>query len=203
MIRRDFIFSVLATAVATTGLGGCVTFKLIEPEKYDEQVSSLLISQDGKRIIIMTKQYHYIFDAPSTVVASVKSDYRAAITASFSDFDVNADREISGRVSLYIAKPNQETLQAAIKDGYTKTEYGLIFDSRLKGLRYPAGDVFPAQSYQLNKSYVISVTAEKSKAQKARNLLISPVTIAVDGVILLFGIPVVLLMLATSDPPFH
>lgn len=203
MIRRKFMFNVLTAIAATTGLGGCVTYKLIEPDEYEEQVSSLLISQDGKHIIIITKQYHYIFDAPSTVVASVKSDYRAAITASFSGFDVNADGETSGSVALYIARPDQEILQAAVNDGYTRTEHGLIFDSMLKGMRYPAGNFVMAQSYQLNNSYAISVTAEQSKLKKARNLLISPVTIAVDGALLVFGMPVMLLLLATSDPPFH
>ena len=202
MNRRYFICRML-TAVTATSLSGCITYGLFEPEEYDEHVSSLLISKDGKYFVVMTKQYHYVFAAPPAIVASVKSSYHAAISASFSGFNVDAAGKTTGRVVLFLSRPSQEILQAAIKDGYTANEYGVEFDTLLTGQRYLAGDVFPTEQYQLNETHTIHVTAEQSKIKKAGKLLVSPVTVAVDGVLFVFGAPVILLMLVTAGPPLH
>ena len=64
-----------------------------------EVVSSVLISADEKELVVMTPQFHYIFDVPTPLVQSIKGQLHPFIQASFSQFHVDINGKTSGTIS--------------------------------------------------------------------------------------------------------
>jgi len=48
-------------------LSGCFTPKLYKDSNYREQVSGLVITEDGKKLVVLGTDYRYIFDLPASL----------------------------------------------------------------------------------------------------------------------------------------
>lgn len=192
MSRREFLFSSLAVLVSSC-VSGCITSRLFDPKHYTEEVASVLITKDEKQLIVITTGYHYIFDAPPILVNSLKSSFHQALNADISNFFVRSTGETTGRVRLYLRGATDEALRAAIDSGFTKTPTGASTTAVLKGNRYQAGSVQPTVQYKLNKTYQVGVIAEQSSGEKAAKSMLTPITVAADGVLILFGVPLLIL----------
>jgi hypothetical protein len=161
--RRKFL---QLAALASTGLfWGCAnTKRLFEPKRYTEKISSILISADGKKIVAMGPEYHYIFDAPPEVVQTIKSGFHKAIQGSLSSFKVDAEGSISGSFFLRLNNSATESeKQEAFGIGYRQIKTNFPFEIRgtLNGIRYSAGGQnFNSRSEQLNRTYSVDIFAE-------------------------------------------
>jgi hypothetical protein len=192
--RRTFMIN-MTLGMAGIALSGCLTEKLYQPTSYSEEVSTVLISQDGKKLVFISKRYHYIFDAPEIVVQTLHSPFHAAVSATLHDFVVHADGSVSGKLSLIImkGKSTEEDKAAALAVGYETTVAGGAHATvELKGMRYSAGDVkVPGTMEQLNQKYQVSLTVEPGPGGKAARVLATPITVAVDGALILTALPLV------------
>jgi len=200
-LRRLILIS---GAMGAAGLlTGCVTRALFQNREYREDISSVLISQDGKKLVVIGKRYHYIFDAPRAIVQTLRASFHPFVSGAFGKFYVDSGGQTSGRYRLVLSSSALEKDRAdALAAGYKAMEGSshLSFDGELRGVRYSAGDVrLPATAEKLNKTYRVIISAEYSTVQKAARSLLTPVTVAMDGVLLITGVPLVLIVLRFSD----
>jgi hypothetical protein len=193
-MNRRILAKQAISVLATAGISGCAAITDIaeeRPKKYLESVSSVLISEDGKKLVVMSEEFHYIFDAPPVLVLTLKGELHPYLLAEISPFRVGLDGRTVGRVALKLSDVPDEILEDAISKGFTRTEEGAKYDTLLEGKRYGANAVQPLPSYRLNKTYAVAVeVAQGAKVVK------TPIYIA-KGALVIAGVAVVLLAFAT------
>jgi hypothetical protein len=144
-----------AVSPAITTAASSATAKHTRTSK--EMVSSVLITADEKQLVVMTSRYHYIFEMPPPVLATLKGSFHPYVSATFSELHVDMPGTASGTVSLAVSSAPDEALASAVAAGFTKTPAGAVFTTALRGHRYTAGDVQPTAKYKLNRTYEIEV----------------------------------------------
>ncbi|MBS0417044.1 MAG: hypothetical protein JSR66_04990 [Proteobacteria bacterium] len=160
MDRREF----LSGSLLFSGLSvaGCVT---TTPEwtSYSETVTSVLISADEKQLAVVTRDYHYLFEAPPALVRTLKGSFHPDVIATLGGFRVFANGTMQGTVTLQLRNAPADKMDEAVAAGFSLMEprHAALVVS-LEGHRYKAGSFKPLPEYQLNKSYQIAVEAEKS-----------------------------------------
>lgn len=188
--RRSLL---VAGAISAIGfMAGCATSALFKPHEYVEPISAVLLTADGRQLAVLSENYHYIFDAPETVTSTLRSEFRQYVEATFQTFFVDASGRVSGEYELRISRSapdNQKT--SAIAAGFKATSRGdAVFSGELSGTRYSANGIQPTSTTQrLNKEYKIYVHAPQSTGEKAAKMLLTPITVAVDGVLVIAAIP--------------
>jgi len=177
-------------------MGGCATHDLWSSggsEAYSEDVSSVLISRDGKTLVVLGTNYHYIFDAPPVLVRTLRSPFHEAVRATLGRFEIESGGTTTGKLDLWVpSAASAADREAARAAGYTKTDAGrLEFKTELTGKRYFAGNFDLKKSTQqpLNKNYTVEVTVERPMGSTAAKIVLTPVTVTVDGVLLIASIP--------------
>lgn len=185
--------ALLASFSTTILLGGCLTSKLPPPNSYEESFDTMLVSQDGKKLAIIGRQFHYIFDVPPELSAILHTSFRNQLSASFWGFTVAPDNSISGYVRLELEKYTPAQLGELHSLGQTST----VLVVQPVGQRFIAGKTLALPvTDRLNRSYTVRVTeapgavTDASSNSRATNALLSPITQAADGV-LFFGAAVV------------
>lgn len=186
--RHLLITSLGALAALNTG---CVTSRLYQDHQYAEKISSVLVSGDAKKIAILGKDFHYIFDAPANLVQLLKSPLQKKVVAQLSGFYVNTNHTITGRLDMVIGKKSSEDdKQEAVTMGFKPRPDGeLSLQLSLQGTRYSATE-FPnyADTHKLNKEYFVSIVARPSSLEKALKAPLTPITIALDGALILSAV---------------
>lgn len=124
----------------------------------NETVSSVLVTQDGKKLVVMTPQYHYIFDLPPTILNALRGDFHPSVDAAFQHFRVDSKGRVTGDVTLLVTDPHPAVVAAALAAGFARNGNVAYFATTLQGERFKAGNVQPTEQYRLNKSYVIPVS---------------------------------------------
>lgn len=180
--------------VAAMLVAGC-TITMFSNYNYNENISSILISQDKKKIVVISEKFHYIFDAPATLIKTLESPIHSKIAASFDSFKVTKDNAITGTITL---RPTGETSDAEraiakeigfyfFNETYQPNNFNLT--GYLKGTRYSAKEfTMPTTYYKLNKPYVVRIEAERTSIEKWLRVPLTPLTIAFDGAIALGAI---------------
>lgn len=160
MNRREFSKHIVAL-LTIAGISDCV-FSAIDTQTYKEEVSSVLISADGKKLVVMTNAFHYVFNTPSTIVKALKGKFHEYLQASFSNFHVAASGKIAGNVMLQLLAAPADASEDAINAGFVKTPDGVIFNTPIEGERYKPGAIPILEKYKLNRTYEIEVISEQS-----------------------------------------
>ncbi|UTV53202.1 5-formyltetrahydrofolate cyclo-ligase [Burkholderia arboris] len=197
MKRRTFL---ALPAVAASGmLAACsdvnigpITNRMMKDPEYRETLSAFLISADGKKLVVIGKQYHYIFDVPPALAVNLTAPYRPKLDTDFDDFETHGDK-ISGRYILQLssedAPPGSELRARALADGFKDERYKLTERGTISGKRYQPNDVTPSSIPQaFNHSYNVKVIERPSLLGQGAKLAMSPVTIAADGAVGLLGL---------------
>lgn len=186
---------------------GCVTAALVhdatksEWKTYQETVSSVLLSADGKTLAVIGQHYHYVFDAPESIKAVLHPELSQIVDASFTTFTVDRSQGIHGTYRLMIDKgATSEQKAAALAAGFKNLPNGdLIASGTLTGKRYGANGVQATKASQrLQKDYVITVSEDKGAGLNAAKLLLTPITLTVDGILILGTLPLLLIAAASK-----
>ncbi|KAG8152938.1 5-formyltetrahydrofolate cyclo-ligase [Burkholderia catarinensis] len=197
MKRRTFL---ALPAVAASGmLAGCsnadlgpVTNRMMKDPEYRETLSAFLISADGKKLVVIGKQYHYIFDVPPGLAVNLTAPYRPKLYTDFDDFETHGDK-ISGRYVLQLshedAPSGSELRERALADGFKDRGYRLMESGTISGKRYQPNDVTPSSIPQaFNHAYNVKVIERPSVLGQGAKLALSPITMAADGAVGLLGL---------------
>lgn len=195
--RREFL---IWTALLSLGVTGCVTHELREKTRndssYTEDVTSVLISEDGKKLVFIGNDYHYIFDAPVGLSRSFHSSLRKSLFFKFREFRVDNNDRITGKLTISLDESaSQEDKGEALKLGYDKRSVSPALELSLQGKRYKSGGVdTDTVRYKLNYNYKVTVLEERSFLEKAALTAATPIAILADGVLVILGVPLIILL---------
>ena len=194
------IHLMISVLLISIGTAGCMTYELRKMAKndrsYSEEVTSVLMSEDGENIVFIGDDYHYIFDAPLELINSLSSSFRKSLFAKFKDFRVDIQSQVIGTVTIYLDESaSQEDKNEAIKIGYEKRPDGPALELTIFGKRYNSGDVtIDNEGYRLNYTYQVKVLEERGSLEKAALTAATPITVLADGALWLVGVPLVILL---------
>ncbi|UXU91681.1 hypothetical protein [Burkholderia sp. S-53] len=189
--RRLLAAGVAASSLA---LSGCFTPKLYKDDAYREQVSGFMISEDGKKLVVLGARYHYIFDLPAQLRPVLLSGYRKSLRTAFIGFHASGG-SVTGHYRIVLPKDAPDSdRQAAAADGFTAEPAGLVLEGDIDGKRYStegfaAKDTGTAQPF--NKPYSVYIEESPSVVGMGLRILATPITVAADGVLVLGGIVLV------------
>lgn len=192
-----------------TLLPGCAGTTKQPPEEkhtYEERVSSVLITEDGKYIVVIGYKYHYVFGVPGALVKALGSSFHKSIIGAFSVFEVGKSGETAGKYKLILKrKATESEKQEAIDVGFTEAADGTIsYGGTLVGTRYasPAFEGPISSRQRLNQTYKVKVTEYRVAEKPAGKEAVTPVTIvreAALGTVFIFVVaPIVLTLFAVS-----
>lgn len=191
----------------------CAHKALWSKKRYNESVKNFLISEDGKKLVVISQKYHYIFDIDKSLKQILLSKHKQNIIANFSTFELNKDRNINGSYYLkyelekYFSEEEKITFDKntnwLIKNGFKKhkdqfstNKIIYTFQSQLTGKRYIANNItVPNNSF--NKQYTIII--EEYEYTKDTREILSPVAYTVDGVLIVGGVALFIAAILLSD----
>ena len=187
------LLNVILVLSLVTGCG--VTESLWEStraDSYHENVSSILIAQDHKKFVVATDNYHYIFEMPTNLDAILQSKKNQKMSAKFSEFKIDPKETITGAVTLGVSvSAGHEFEQDVIQLGFSKRE-----DERYRieipvtGIRYSSGGLMlDSEQYKLRHSYSINVREPATAGDTTARVLLSPITVSVDGIAAIAATP--------------
>lgn len=186
--------------------GACFTPALYdksaeETRNFVEEVSTFLITQDGKNLIVAGKQHHYIFAVNETLKFILTWPEKKRVKAEFQSFSVRSDQSVSGMYSLTIdygndLSPEMKNLLLAKGFSDNKAEKKLYHSGWLQGTRYLADKFDMPAAMKLNQKYTIKMTEYQPSASAAiKRILLTPLAVAADGLLILGGVPILLFSL--------
>lgn len=158
----------LALGLAVGSMLGCATDRY-RPEKGHRvstlDISSVLISADGKQLVVLTDTRHFVFSAPAKLVAALRSKFHPRLTGDFGVVVIEPNAEVSVSVKLEMPAGSIDEWREARGMGFD-TKYGQpstweLVPEPLRGVVYKANAVTPpADAMKLNRTYQVMV-AEK------------------------------------------
>lgn len=190
-------FALFLVASAGMALAGCASRDASRVDgphvhRYTESISSVLLSEDGKRIAAIGRNHHYIFDAPDVLVRALHSPVHSKLEATFSTFHVDRRGAIRGDWSLVLPDgAGPEVRQAALAAGLLPgadgrpTAGGRLVGQRYTGWTYRLG----REQDKLNKAYEIEVSTDASTGDVLADDAATPIRVAADGVQLIYWAP--------------
>jgi hypothetical protein len=197
--RRDIIRGMLAISAA--GLVGCSSQMKFrdsnnKPSHYNEHVSSVLITEDGSMIVVMTDSYHYVFNMPDIIAKALKANFHDKLNAEFEDFTLNEYNDIFGTVKLRLKGASKKDISDAVEAGFSETPDGAEVEVALSGTRYDAGNIYPHAQYRLKREYKIRVHVDAGKAVTESgnrdDSLMTPIYYGASGVLFILALPLIL-----------
>lgn len=198
--RRKFLACVLAPVPVMLGAcsdnamryGNTIGLWKDNTHHYQENVDSVLISEDGGMLVFLGPDYHYIFEAPPALVGVLRTPgLHGRIKGDLGTFTVDREGKITGRVSLGCedADDGDPALVDQLKALGFEQAYGRWrYSGQLRGTRYAAnGFRLPAGTKEgglaLSHSYAVDVIEPESGLRTAGKVLATPVAVGADGVI--------------------
>lgn len=166
---------------------------------YNETVLSVLITKDNSRLVVVGEKYHYVMNDIKDLASIIKSPIHELMEAKFSDFTIEDDNSFMGTLEIEINRFTEHECAEALRLGFVKRPKRLVIDLTLRGTRYRSGDIVLADSYRLNNEYSVLVSEPEGSAKKALKIAATPITVAVDGVLALVGVPLILLICTLED----
>jgi len=170
---------------------GCSSAPKVTRRTYTEKVSTLLMSHDKKRLVILGERYHYVFDAPPDIVALLASPLKARASARIQPFHVDLDGGTAGRYSLLLPDTlSEDEARQAQAMGFARDPQGAGWqlDNQLEGRRFIQGNTVRAGRTKetLSHQYEVSVEAEETRGEKAAQDLASPIAVTADGMLMVY-----------------
>lgn len=179
---------------------GCASFKLAEDTEYKETVEHFLMTEDGKKVVFLGKKYHYIIDASPELNSLLSWHNRHLIQPYFKLLEVDRENQLTGFYELYVSTENlpKTEVRWLEQQGLEKsTDSSLVLKNKIIGVRYTAKKLSSKQlSEKMSKSYSMTISTPRSRLTKAA---LSPLAIAVDGVIVLTMVPLAVITLGAGN----
>ncbi|WP_321788125.1 hypothetical protein [Burkholderia pyrrocinia] len=189
--RRLLAAGVAASSLA---LSGCFTPKLYKDDAYSENVSGFMITEDGKKLVVLGTRYHYIFDLPAQLRPVLLSGYRKSLRTTFAGFHASGG-SVTGHYRIVLPKDaSDDDRRAAAADGFTAEQAGLVLEGDIDGKRYSTegfAEKGNGATQPFNRPYSVYIRESPSVVGMGLRILATPITVAADGVLVLGGIVLV------------
>ena len=192
------LYSAACIIVATMTMGCTKVLDDVVREasysSYKENISSILITEDGKQLVVLGRRYHYVLETPPHLADILKSPIDKHIVAKIPPLFAEADGNITGDLYLVMDEDAPPAIvERATSFGFHSGGWQgkFAYAARLVGTRYIVEKSLPpAPTTNLRQTYTIQIDEPKEpKGEKALQQAISPVTTAADGVLMLGALP--------------
>lgn len=188
-----------AGACLVAVLTGCLSPAGRIGQRYNERIASVLISGDGRYLVALSPEFHYVFEAPPVLVKSIRGSFHPFVSAMPAVFRVRRDGTTEGDLYLTVSSEAAPSLvELALAAGYQplrdeRGRAGAITRIKLKGKRYavPEAELGKEASYSLNRIYDVPVEVDGSAGEVIAAAVATPVSRAAGGMLMLFGAPLV------------
>ena len=190
-ILKSFLIAILII----TNLSSC-TKMLWKKNSYVDKFKNVLNTKDGKKIVILGKKYHYVFNDDSLVLNQLLYwENNSKLTIENYSLQVIESNKIIGSIILKTKVENnldnalnEDEKSFLQKLGFTNSasnEAILTKKIEVSGFRYtPKSDVNYDTNSTSNKEFKIKVEVEDNILDKARKIALTPITVVSDGVII-------------------
>ncbi len=198
----------------------CTTVNLWKKDNkryYSEEIKNFLISQDGKKIIFIGKEYHYVIEDESNLIKKLLAwNGRMKLTiGSASDFHLGRFNSIKVRLGIStkddydlidnkLSSLTKEEMDFLKEFGFSeiKLENGEMLTKtiELHGQRYlpKLGVNYDLKTSSLSQVYKIRVYYD-TIADDMTKAALTPITITADGIMIIASTPMVIIFMG---PPF-
>jgi hypothetical protein len=190
-----------AGACLVAVLTGCLSPAGRTGQRYNERIASVLISGDGRYLVALSPEFHYVFAAPPVLVQSIRGSFHPFVSAMPAVFRVRRDGTTEGDLYLTVSSEAAPALvEAALTAGYQplrdeRGRAGAITRIKLKGKRYAAPKMEVGEAaFSLNRIYDVPVEVDGSAGEVIAAAVATPVSRAAGGVLMLFGAPLVAIL---------
>jgi hypothetical protein len=185
------IKSILIFILIITNLTSC-TKKLWRKSYYVENFKNFMATKDGKKIVILGKKYHYVFDDESkTIIKLLSWENKSKLEIENYNFRVSEIDKITGSITIKSKAPknsyedlNEEDIYYLNKFGFTSD--GNIFKKNiiLSGQRYsPKSSVNYDKNDPSNKEHKFNIELA-DYADRTKKIVLTPVTVALDSAVI-------------------
>ena len=189
-ILKSFLIAILIIS----NLSSC-TMKIWEKTQYEENLKNLYITKDGKKIVILGKKYHYVFDDESGELIKLLSwKSRSKLEIENYDFRISEINKISGSITLKTKTPkernnilNKNEKSFLKKLGFVNSSsFEVIFKKKIDifGNRYSPKSIenFDVAT-ALNTEHKLNIEVA-DYADKTKKIILTPVAIVGDGLMI-------------------
>jgi len=185
MIKKILIISTLFC------LTSCLTDFLWGARTYREEITQFYVGSDGRYVVLMGPQYHYVFTDNSGVLKEIISLQKGGVLTLAPDttFDLDGNNNVSGQIVLegtadLLSAQDAFKLQAL---GFTPNSKNQInVKMKLQGRRYSARYLSGVNSEQVNHYYItINYRKEVGIADGVGKAAITPVAMTLDAALLI------------------
>ena len=202
--RRRLLLKILPALLAS-GFAGCAPRREVPSHWkyrfYEEDISSFMTTKDGSKLVVITPNFHYIFRPPKNLIKALNAGFRHKLRMGFVGFAADGINGISGSMELYFLPDTPEEEERGRKLGFYRvgSRPRVERNIRLVGKRFRASAIQVAEKQRLNRSYRIKIQEPNpgyvDTKNSSSNIETSPVEHAANGVLLLFGLPLLIITL--------
>lgn len=170
-----------------------------------ETVDQLYITGDKKNFVILGEKYHYIVPVDPELGKAITSDLHPRMQAEFEPIYVDDNQQINGTLLLRISdidKLDHSQVSEAKALGFylRSSENTMVSYFSFTGHRYNTTiDLTAQRPTKLNKTYTLEVHVHHQK-NKVVQVLMTPITVAADGVSMIISIPLIPFVFAAAAP---
>jgi hypothetical protein len=172
-------------------LSSCTVTKGLWNRSYNETFKQFLVSNDGKLVVFLGKNYHYIFSDESGVMKELLFWGRrdlVFVDVEKTSLEVDEKNDVTGYVtieSFYTKLPRKEEIFLESIGFRAQESKPLSLRIKLVGTRYLPRDDLGYYLPQLDRTYTVSVRYPVSFFKKMAKVVLTPITVAADATILL------------------
>ena len=186
--------SFLIVILIITNLTSC-TKKLWKKSYYTENFKNFMTTKNGKKIVILGKKYHYVFDDESRILNKLLSwGNRSKLEIENYNFRVSEINKITGSITIKSKSQqnsdddlDEEDLHYLEKLGFTSDENIFKKNIILSGQRYsPKSGVNYDMTDSENKEHKVKIELD-DYVDKVKKIALTPITVLSDGVLIIAG----------------
>lgn len=170
-------------------LTSCTVTKALWHRTYDETFKEFLVSRDGKLIVFLGKNYHYIFSDDSGLIKELLYWHRrdlVFINAEKTDLRLDNNNNVTGYVfieSFDMDMPRQEHIFLESLGFREMPEGSLVLKLKVAGKRYlPRNDLGQSPA-SFDRTYVIHIDYPTGFFGGMAKVALTPITVAADATI--------------------
>ena len=179
-------FFVTALILVTICSCSSKTGQIWKNRDYDENISHLLATENGKETIFIGEKYHYIFKNQSSMNKLINWEHNNILEIQFENsFNVNSEDRITGTYKAICNCINEENIKlnwlknnGFIEDRSIDGRY--YKDDSISGKRYWSNDMKLSKSKKMDKDFKIKVVRKYTTGETLLKTAISPVTLTLD-----------------------
>lgn len=173
-------------------LSSCITKALWGDRSYDEEIKQFYVGSDGRYVVLVSPQYHYIFTDNSGDLNKILSlKQQGVLTLSPETFlHVDEYNNIKGDIILsgpYDLLPQEDMIKLQMMGFLPQRNNKITAKLKLSGRRYSARYISQNPAAELHNSFQIKVSYQDhiGFAEGVGKAAITPVAMTLDAALLI------------------